>query len=156
MTEVRSSLGCYSWVGAKAGLPAEVEAAAYPGETFHGRLAVLFDVVDETTRTVKGRVEVENRTLELKPQMFVTVKLRSPGLANALIVPEPAVLAEGDERSVFVQEADTVFVRRAVRTGRQIDGLIEILAGLADGERIVTEGAFVLKSELAKASFGEE
>lgn len=140
----------------QAGLPADVEAAAYPGETFHGRLTVIFDVVDETTRTVKGRVEVENRTFKLKPQMFVTVNLQSPGLANAMMVPGPAIQTEGDARFVFVQQADTVFARRAVRTGRQIDGLIEILAGLVDGERIVTDGAFVLKSELAKASFGEE
>jgi len=140
----------------QAGLPAEVETTAYPGETFHGRLVVMFDVLDETTRTVKGRVEADNRRLGLKPQMFVTVKLQSPGLADAIFVSESAVQASGAERYVFVQQADTVFVRRAVQTGRTADGLIEVLTGLEDGERVVTGGAFVLKSELDKASFGEE
>jgi len=140
----------------KPGLAADIEVAAYHGEKFRGRLTTIFDVLDETTRTVKARIEVENPSGKLKPQMFATVTLQSGELANLLVVPEAAVQTEGDQRFVFVPEDDSSFVKRAVRVGHDLDSLIVILEGLAAGEKVVTEGAFVLRSELAKASFGEE
>jgi Cu(I)/Ag(I) efflux system membrane fusion protein len=140
----------------KPGLPAEIAVAAYPTEKFRGRLTTIFDVLDETTRTIKARVEVENPTGKLKPQMFATVTLQSGELANLIVVPEAAVQTEGDQRFVFVPQDDSSFVKRAVRLGHDLDSLIVILEGLAAGEKVVTEGAFVLRSELAKASFGEE
>lgn len=133
----------------KAGLTAEIEVAAYPGEKFRGRLTTIFDVLDETTRTVKARVEAENPTGKLKPQMFATVNLQSGEAADVLVVPESAVQSEGDQRFVFVPEAEG-FEKREVRTGQKMDGLIAILEGLAMGDSVVTDGAFVLKSELAK------
>jgi len=140
----------------KPGLPAEIAVAAYPGEKFRGRLTTIFDVLDETTRTIKARVEAENPTGKLKPQMFATVTLQSGELANLIVVPEAAVQTEGDQRFVFVPQDDSSFVKRAVRIGHDLDSLIVILEGLAAGEKVVTEGAFVLRSELAKATFGEE
>lgn len=140
----------------KPGLPADIEVAAYPGERFHGRLTTIFDVLDETTRTVKARIETENPTGKLKPQMFVTVTLQSGELANLLVVPEAAVQTEGDQHFVFVPQSDSGFMKREVRTRQKIDGGIAIIDGLAAGEKVVTAGAFVLRSELAKASFEEE
>lgn len=140
----------------KPGLPAEIEVAAYPGEKFHGRLTTIFDVLDETTRTLKARIEVENPSGKLKPQMFATVTLQSGEPANLLVVPVAAVQSEGGQQFVFVPESDSSFMKREVRTGQKIDGGIAIIDGLAAGEQVVTGGAFVLRSELAKASFGEE
>ncbi len=140
----------------KPGLAAGVAVAAYPSEKFHGRLTTIFDVLDETTRTVKARIEVENPFGKLKPQMFATVTLQSGELANLIVVPEVAVQTEGDLRFVFVPQSDSSFMKRKIRLGQKIDGSVVILEGLAPGERVVTSGAFVLRSELAKASFGEE
>jgi Cu(I)/Ag(I) efflux system membrane fusion protein len=140
----------------KPGLPADIEVAAYPSEKFHGRLTTIFDVLDETTRTVKARIEAENPSGKLKPQMFVTVTLQSGEPANLLVVPEVAVQSEGGQQFVFVPESDSSFMKREVRTGQKIDGGIAIIDGLAADEKVVTAGAFVLRSELAKASFGEE
>ena len=140
----------------KPGLPAEIEVTAYPGEKFRGRLILIFDVLDETTRTVKARIEVENPYKKLKPQMFSTVTLQSGELASLLAVPEAAVQSEGGQHFVFVTQSDSSFVKREVRTGQKIDGFLSIIEGLAAGEQVVTAGAFVLRSELAKASFGEE
>jgi len=140
----------------KPGLPADIEVAAYPSEKFHGRLTTIFDVLDETTRTVKARIETENPSGKLKPQMFATVALQSGELANLLVVPEAAVQAEGGQQFVFVPESDGTFMKREVRTGQKIDGGIALIDGLAADEKVVTAGAFVLRSELAKASFEEE
>ncbi|MGH7494371.1 MAG: efflux RND transporter periplasmic adaptor subunit [bacterium] len=139
----------------KPGLPAEIEVAAYPSEKFHGRLTTIFDVLDETTRTVKARIEVENTTGKLKPQMFATVYLQSGAVSDQLMVPEAAVQIEGEQHFVFVPESDSSFAKREVRTGQKIDGMIAITEGLAAGEKVVAAGAFVLRSELAKESFGE-
>jgi RND family efflux transporter MFP subunit len=139
----------------KPGLPAEIAVAAYPGEKFRGRLTTIFDVLDETTRTVKARIEVENPFGKLKPQMFATVNLQNGESAEVLVVPESAVQSEGDQRFVFVPQADGKFEKHEVRTGPKMDGFIAILEGLAIGDSVVTEGAFILKSELAKASLEE-
>lgn len=72
----------------KPGLPADIEVVAYPSEKFHGRLTTIFDVLDETTRTVKARIEAENLSRKLKPQMFATVTLQSGEPTNLLVVPE--------------------------------------------------------------------
>ncbi|MGH7599158.1 MAG: efflux RND transporter periplasmic adaptor subunit [bacterium] len=139
----------------KPGLAAEIEVAAYPGEKFRGRLTTIFDVLDETTRTVKARIEAENPTGKLKPQMFATVNLQSGEAAEVLVVPESAVQSEGDRSFVFVPQAEGGFEKREVRTGQKKDGVITVLEGLAMGDSIVTDGAFILKSELAKGSLEE-
>lgn len=139
----------------KSGLTAEIEVAAYPGEKFRGRLTTIFDVLDETTRTVKARIEAENPTGKMKPQMFATVNLQSGEAADVLVVPEAAVQSEGDQRFVFVPQADGEFEKHEVRLGQKMDGFIAILDGLAMGDSVVTDGAFILKSELAKEGLEE-
>lgn len=139
----------------KPGLPVEIEVAAYPGEKFPGRLTTIFDMLDETTRTVKARIEIENPTARLRPQMFAAVNLQSGEAADVLVVPESAVQSKGEQRFVFVQQAEGGFEKREVRTGQKMNGFIAIMEGLAIGDSIVTNGAFILKSELAKESLEE-
>jgi cobalt-zinc-cadmium efflux system membrane fusion protein len=138
------------------GQEAVVRVDAYPGETFGGRLTYISPVLDGDTRTAAARVELENLSGELKPGMFATVSLQTDLLAEALLVPEKALQREGSDHCVFVATSDTSFVIRAVEPGRSTDGWVEITAGLNPGEPVVAEGSFILKSELAKASFGEE
>jgi cobalt-zinc-cadmium efflux system membrane fusion protein len=98
-------------------------------------------------------VEIDNASGALKPGMFATVAVveRDPGMARqALVVPVAAVQKIGAGFVVFVREGETRFVRRDIVTGEEVDGAVEVAAGLKEGEAVVTEGSFVLKSELLK------
>jgi RND family efflux transporter MFP subunit len=141
----------------KPGAEGEIRIQAYPGVTFKGRLAVLGDVVDAETRTVKGRLEVPNPALKLKPGMFADVTLGSARAAEALVIPEKAVRNVEGRNVVFVPGAAGSFVPREVRLGRVFDGWVEILEGLEDGDEVAAEGSFALKAELLKKTLeGEE
>lgn len=138
------------------GQPVEVEVDAYQGRKFQGTLTYVGAMLDEETRTAEARVEIDNAAGELKPGMFARVALQTEVFTEALAVPAAAVQREGQGQVVFVAQDDTSFAQRVVQVGRALDGWIEITGGLQAGEQVVTEGSFILKSELAKASFGEE
>ena len=140
----------------KPGLTAEVQVPAYPGEKFPGRLTTLFDVLDETSRTVKARIEVENPTGRLKPQMFGETHILVDGNIKGIVVSAESVVKENGKTFVFVALNDTTFERREVSLGSAVDSFIEVRNGLKQGERVVTKGSFQLKSELLKEAFAEE
>ena len=131
-----------------------IQAAAYPGESFPGRLTAVGDIVNPATRRVTLRVEAENADRRLKPQMFVTVALGASASRRMLVVPSRAVQGMEGETVVFVRSGDQ-YTRRSVTTGVDLGGEVEIVKGLKDGEVVVTAGAFLLKSELLKPA-GEE
>jgi len=138
------------------GMKAQVEVAPYPREMFPATLAEIFDVVDAQTRTVKARLEAQNSQNKLKPEMFASVHLTTELGGSTIKVPASAILGETEKHFVFVAMNDSTFERREVRTGAETREIVEVLDGLATGERIVTRGGFFLKSELAKETFGEE
>lgn len=131
------------------GHDAGVTVAAYPGETFAGRIDAIGDTIQSTTRRVVVRVTVANADRRLKPQMFATVRLGAAAPRQVLVVPTEAVQQMDGESLVFVRSADGRYQRRAVAIGAETDGLVEITRGLADGEAVVRRGAFLLKSALA-------
>jgi cobalt-zinc-cadmium efflux system membrane fusion protein len=126
-----------------------IATAAYPGETFPGTLTSIGAVVNAATRRVTLRVEAANPGQRLKPQMFVTVSIAATAPHRVLVVPSGAVQTMDGESVVFVRTGADQFSRRAVTTGAEADGLVEIVRGLADGEVVATSGAFLLKSALA-------
>ena len=132
-----------------------IAAAAYPGESFTGKLTTVGDIVNPTTRRVTLRVEADNADRRLKPQMFVTVALGSSASRRVLVVPSRAVQQMEGETVVFVRSGADQYGRRAVATGTDVAGEVEIVKGLKEGEVVVTAGAFLLKSELLKPA-GEE
>jgi len=138
------------------GMKAQVEVAPYPRETFAATLAEIFGVVDAQSRTVKARLEVRNSSGKLKPEMFASVHLTTELGGSTIKVPASAILGETEKHFVFVAMGDSTFEKREVRTGAETREIVEVLDGLATGERIVTRGGFFLKSELAKETFGEE
>ncbi len=140
----------------RPGAEGEIRVQAYPGETFRGRLSVLGDLVDAETRTVKGRLEVPNPALKLKPGMFADITLVG-ARAEALVIPEKAVRNVEGKSIVFVTEGKDTFVPREVRVGRVFNGWVEILEGLKAGDEVAAEGSFTLKAELLKKTLeGEE
>jgi Cu(I)/Ag(I) efflux system membrane fusion protein len=137
------------------GMPVTVEVTAYP-DRFAGRIATVYSVVDEKTRTVKARVEVTNKGLRLKPEMFCTVDVQTEVGKKTIKIPASALLGETERHFVFVALNDSTFERRDVHTGVETREFAEILDGLLEGERIVVTGGFFLKSELARETFSEE
>ena len=136
------------------GAPVTIRAAAYPGATFEGRLAHRRHG-EPDTRRVTLRIEAANADRRLKPQMFVTVQVGAGAPRRVLVVPSRAVQAMDGEMVVFVRAASGQFVRRAVVTGVDDDGEVEIVRGLEEGEVVATAGAFLLKSDLLKPA-GDE
>lgn len=140
----------------REGLVGEVTVAPYPSEKFPAVLTTIYDIVDEKSRTVKTRFEVDNRGAKLKPEMFATVRVNATFGGKSLKVPSPAVMNTRGNAYVFVAVNDTTFEQRRVKVGFETKPYTEILEGLAPGEPVVSKGTFYLKSELAKSTFVEE
>jgi cobalt-zinc-cadmium efflux system membrane fusion protein len=137
-------------VYASGGKQAEVRVNAYPGEIFNGTITYVGDVLDPLTRTMQLRLELPNTDGRLKPEMFATVRLYSESQPDRLAVPEAALQRDQGRIFVFVQRNTNEYEVREVQIGESNGTLISILAGLTDGEPVVTHGAFILKSELLK------
>jgi cobalt-zinc-cadmium efflux system membrane fusion protein len=139
----------------------EVEVDSFPGRVFSGEVSYLSPEVASETRTVRARIDVPNPDRLLRPGMFATVRLADPHSAEpSLTVPEAAVVRRGGESLVFVpagpppSDGGARFEARPGTPGRSEPGWVEILTGLEAGERVVTEGAFFLESELAREDLG--
>jgi cobalt-zinc-cadmium efflux system membrane fusion protein len=128
----------------------EVYVPAYPDEVFQGTVTYVGDVLDSETRTMAVRLTVANPSGRLKPEMFATIRVSSEPVPDVLVVPEAAVQHDRDRSFVFVQQEPGVFDSRTVRVGGKNGTVVEVLEGLRDGESVVIEGAFILKSELLK------
>lgn len=127
------------------GEPVEIELAAYPGETFHGRVARLADTVDAQTRTVKVRAEMDNRGGRFRPEMFGSIR-HTESTQSLPVVPVGAVL-QGDEQSVVFRELSRgVFEQTPVTVGKRFGERIPVLNGLKAGDRVVVDGGMLLKA----------
>lgn len=126
--------------------PATVTLSSYPGRTFSGRITYIYPQVDNTTRTLKVRIELSNKGFLLKPNMYADVTLKI-NYGNRLVVPEEAVLDSGSEQLVYVALADGYFEPRKIQIGAKVNDKYVVLNGLQAGERIVTSGNFLIDSE---------
>lgn len=137
--------------------PCEVRISAYPGDTFQGTVANVSQFLDPQSRTAKLRCVVPNSDRRLKLDMFATVNVPSARSRAALVVPSGAVQQVEADKVVFVQRDATHFERRRVETGATASQWVEIKAGLRKGEKVVSGGAFYVKSVLLKKELsGEE
>ncbi|MFN3371205.1 MAG: efflux RND transporter periplasmic adaptor subunit [Sphingomonadaceae bacterium] len=128
----------------RPGLEITARAAAFPGETFRGRVASVDPVIDPVTRAATARAILPNPDLRLRPGMLMTVDVKSPP-RTALTVPELAVIGEGSGAFVWKVGPDNEVARTPVSTGGRRDGRIEITQGLAAGDRVVTEGTVKIR-----------
>jgi cobalt-zinc-cadmium efflux system membrane fusion protein len=140
----------------KVGGKVEVRVKAWADRTFTGTIESIGAVVESRTRTIKVRVAIENADGALKPGMFAAVKLAGTAgeAREGLFVPAAAVQRDGDDAIVFVPVGEHQFQLRKIEIGVRSSDWIEVLRGLAAGERVVTAGAFQLKSEARRESFG--
>lgn len=116
-----------------------------PNDRHEGRVTYIADSVDKDTRTVKVRAVVPNRGRALKAEMFVKVKIGTT-TSTSLTLPQSAVHRENDQTFVMVERDRGDYERRPVKLGAELDGTVEILAGVTATERVVTTGSILLKN----------
>ncbi len=134
------------WV--EAGLDAEVILPYAGGEKIDATVSYVYPYVDPKTRTVKARLDLKNKDFDLKPEMYVNVRIKTKPIRQALVVPAEAVLYSGEKNTIFVALEGGKFEPRQVKVGRSDDqGFIEIVQGVIEGENIVTSAQFMLDSE---------
>ena len=141
----------------RPGQMVEVSAASLGGRVLTAPVAFIDPNLNELTRTAKVRVVLPNSDRALFHQQNATgrVRLEVPGV---LLAPRTAVLQHGAEPVVFLQQAGRTYLARRVRLGRIGDDNVEILGGLNEGDRIVTEGGLLLdgQAQLARAAITGE
>jgi Cu(I)/Ag(I) efflux system membrane fusion protein len=130
----------------RTGMSAEVTVPYLPGRRWRGPVAYVAPMVDERTRTVKARVEVDNREGALKPDMYADVFLRV-ALGRGLALNESAVIDAGDRRLVFLDRGEGRYEPREVTLGLKAGDFFQVLSGLAEGDLVVTSANFLLDSE---------
>lgn len=128
------------------GQPARITVSTRPPRTYTGRVAFIEPVYDETTRTAKVRIEVENPEEELKPGMFTHVVIEH-AMGEGLLVPESALLYTGERILAFRAFPRGRFEPVEVKIGGSFKEEVQVIAGLQEGDRVVTSANFLIDSE---------
>lgn len=137
---------------------ASIFTRADPEESFTGHLVTIGDIVDPTNRTVTVMFEAANPQHKLKLGMFAEARIPTGKKAAALLVPASSILEEEGRKCVFVETGSGVYQRRDVVVGSREGGSVVITSGLKAGEKVVSAGTAVLRSEASKSQIrsGEE
>lgn len=138
----------------RVGSGASVTTDAFPESIFRGQVTYIDPQFDNATRTGKVRIELDNPGRALKLGMYVKVAFGSLGDAERTspVVPASAVQRIGDQDTVFLPTADpVVFALRSMRLGPEVDGRRIVLDGLKVGDRVVTNGSFLLRAAWLKS-----
>jgi len=131
----------------KTGQNVEVSVPAYPDESFKGKISYIGDQLNDETRTITVRAEVENRGYKLKPGMFADISIHLNHASQALVLPREAILDDNNEQIVFIK-LDGSYTPQIVEVGTRENGLCEIRFGLKEGDEVVVKGNYQLKSKL--------
>jgi len=137
----------------RIGSGASVTSEAYPGKVFRGRVSYVDPTLDTATRTAQVRIELANPGQVLKIGMYVNIAFGASAAAEKTTptIPASAVQNLNSQQVVFVSTNDpNVFVMHSVRLGPESGGRYEVLEGLHVGDRVVTEGSFLLRAEWLK------
>jgi cobalt-zinc-cadmium efflux system membrane fusion protein len=140
---------------AKKGFPrVQITTLAFPDMTFEGAIDMVGAAVDEDDRTVKVRATLKNPDGLLRPGMFCAANLVFESQEKVVAVPKSALMADEGKPFVFRKIRDGFVLRTEVEAGRVFADSVEVLGGLSEGETVVTEGAFVCKSDVLRAKMG--
>ncbi|HEY6216839.1 MAG TPA: efflux RND transporter periplasmic adaptor subunit [Pyrinomonadaceae bacterium] len=127
----------------RPGQEVKLTVPAFPGSTFSGKVILINSVVDPDTRTVKVRTEVANPDGRLKPDMFANVQIVTALNRTAISIPQSAVLNDEGKTVVFVADGNG-YKKRQVQPGIQNNDRVEIIDGLAAGDKVVVKGNYLL------------
>jgi len=138
------------------GQSVNISVNAYPDKVLTGKVSYIYPTVTPETRTAKIRVELDNPSGILKPDMYASVQLVSGhGKADAVMVLDSAVLDSGTRQIVLVQRAEGLFEPREVKLGMRGNGYVEVIEGISAGENVVVSANFLIDAESnLKAAIG--
>jgi membrane fusion protein, copper/silver efflux system len=138
----------------RPGTAVEARVPSFPGQAFRGRVSAILPEVNAATRTLRARVELANPGGRLKPGMFATLVFAQGTGAEALLVPSEAVIRTGERSVVIVAEGEGRFRQQDVKLGFESGGKTEIRKGLAEGDKVVVSGQFLIDSEASLRATG--
>ena len=142
--------------GLRIGLPVSVRVRAYPDRTFAGKVVQLGPTLDPATRMLSVRVSLPNPDGRLRPEMYATAEIARGDSRSALFVPEVSIQNLNGNSVVFIRRPNSKFEAKPVKSGTTINHEVEIVEGLKDGDEVVTDGAFVVKSQFLTRSLAQE
>jgi len=123
-----------------------INLVAFPDEAFTGRVARIGDVLDPQTRTLKVHVEFPNPQGRFRPEMYGSIRHAGPSRSTP-VVPSGAVVQEYGRSIVFLERGPGQFERRRVTTGVRVDDRVAIVSGLESGDRVIVDGAVLLRGQ---------
>jgi len=127
------------------GQPLEFSVAAYPDEKFRGEVYFISPQIVEATRTALVKARIPNADAKLRGGMFASMELTLQVRDSAVVIPEPAIMSNGDNFSVFVVDENSNAQVRPIEVGIRLAGRVEVVKGLNAGERVVVEGVQKLR-----------
>lgn len=132
------------------GLPVDVTTPSLPGKVFNGKITFIDPNFDETTRSTKVRVELPNPVVDNR--RLLLHRLYADGdvqldATKVLTVPRSAVIQTGAEAVAYVEQGGGAYARRTLKLGRRGDSFIEVLDGLAAGEKVVVNGNLLMDGQ---------
>ncbi len=134
-----------TWV--KIGAPVEAHMVAFPGKIWRGRVDYVYPTMNATTRTLPVRIQFDNPNLELKPNMYADVAILIESNQKVLNIPLSALIRGNQHDRVILYLGEGRFQVRSIKTGLESGDRVEIISGLAVGDKVVTSGQFLLDSE---------
>lgn len=127
------------------GDPVTIKTEAYP-DVFRGRISFMGAALDPASRTLQARIDTANPGGKLKKDMYVTATVVAGKIANALLVPDSAILRNAEnEPFVYVEAGQNQFARRLVKVAESNQGKTQILSGLQPGDRVAADGSLFLQ-----------
>lgn len=130
----------------KNGQTAEIYSTAYPDEVMRGKINFINPVFNPESRTLEVRIDVSNKDMKLKPDMYLKVKINTY-VTQSIGVPKNAVIRTGEHNYVYIEKEKGVYEPKEVQIGYEQDGYYAITSGLAEGDLVVTSGGFLIDSE---------
>ena len=124
-----------------------VRVRSHPARTFPGKVGLVYPHLNAATRTVRVRIELPNPDFLLRPDMYAEAAIETGGSEPVLAVPESALIESGDRQIVIVDKGEGRFEPRPVTPGRRGSGEVEIRDGIAEGDRVVVSGNFLIDAD---------
>jgi cobalt-zinc-cadmium efflux system membrane fusion protein len=137
----------------RIGQPIYFTVLAYPDRPFPAKISYVATALDPTTRRLLVRASVDNAAGLLKPEMFASVKILTGEGEAAIAVPRDAIIHEGERSRVWVaRDHDTAIELRQIKVGLTNGTMVEVLDGLAPGDRVITRGSLFIDRVAAAAT----
>ena len=130
----------------RTGLKAEISLEAYPDAVFAATVTHVSPVLDVNARTKEIVLTFDENDTRINAGMFGKVKLYTLDYGGAVALPSDAVVTKGDKPYLYVVKSDDTVEQREITLGQSVDGIVQVLSGIEEGERVVVEGGQVLSN----------